>query len=104
MIDDDLFIPTNIYKVFEELKRGGVFGEVGVLCYRPQVCTARTKRLSQLLRLNRSSLLNILQANIGDGTIIMNNLVQVFILVFVSSLANQLLAKIDDYPLLFCPV
>ncbi|XP_057810433.1 potassium channel AKT1-like [Salvia miltiorrhiza] len=62
--------------VFEELKRGGVCGEVGVLCYRPQVCTVRTKRLSQLLRLSRSSLLNMLQANIGDGTIIMNNLVQ----------------------------
>ncbi|KAH6774261.1 K+ transporter 1 [Perilla frutescens var. frutescens] len=59
-----------------ELKTGGVCGEVGVLCYRPQVFTARTKRLSQLLRLNRSSLLNMLQANIGDGTIIMNNLVQ----------------------------
>lgn len=87
-----------LHKIFEELKRGGVFGEVGVLCYRPQVCTARTKRLSQLLRLNRSSLLNILQANIGDGTTIMNNLVQVFIMVHL--LANQMV-QIDDYPLLF---
>ncbi|KAF4367025.1 hypothetical protein G4B88_016737 [Cannabis sativa] len=38
--------------------------------------TVRTKRLSQLLRLNRTSFLNIVQANVGDGTIIINNLLQ----------------------------
>jgi hypothetical protein len=37
----------------------------------------RTKRLSQLLRMNRTSFLNIVQANVGDGTIIMNNFLQV---------------------------
>jgi hypothetical protein len=37
----------------------------------------RTKRLSQLLRLNRTAFLNIVQANVGDGTIIVNNLLQV---------------------------
>lgn len=60
-----------------EAKQGEIFGEIGVLCYRPQPLTVRTKRLSQLLRLNRTSFLNIVQANIGDGTIIMNNLRQV---------------------------
>ncbi|TYH12488.1 hypothetical protein ES288_A06G071100v1 [Gossypium darwinii] len=34
------------------------------------------KRLCQLLRLNRTTFLNIIQANVGDGTIIMNNLLQ----------------------------
>ncbi|KAI3454037.1 hypothetical protein Pfo_010700 [Paulownia fortunei] len=63
-------------QVVGDCKTGDVCGEVGVLCYRPQLFTVRTKRLSQLLRLNRTALLNILQANVGDGTIIMNNLLQ----------------------------
>ncbi|KAL2236942.1 UNVERIFIED_CONTAM: Potassium channel AKT1 [Sesamum indicum] len=63
-------------RVVGELRTGDVCGEVGVLCYRPQIFTVRTKRLSQLLRLNRTALMNILQANIGDGTIIMNNLLE----------------------------
>lgn len=56
---------------------GDVIGEIGMLCYRPQPFTVRTKRLSQLLRLNRTAFLNIVQANVGDGTIIMNNFLQV---------------------------
>ncbi|MQL88867.1 hypothetical protein Taro_021439 [Colocasia esculenta] len=63
-------------KVLREAKAGDVFGEIGVLCYRPQLLSARTKRLCQLLRLNRTSFLNIIQANVEDGTKIMNNLLQ----------------------------
>ncbi|OIT08427.1 PREDICTED: potassium channel AKT1-like [Nicotiana attenuata] len=63
-------------QVIGELKTGDVCGEVGVLCYRPQLFTVRTKRTSQLLRLDRTSFFNIVKANIGDGTIIMNNLLQ----------------------------
>ncbi|XP_076909501.1 potassium channel AKT1-like isoform X1 [Bidens hawaiensis] len=59
-----------------EAKAGELCGEIGVLCYRPQLFTVRTKRLSQLLRLNRTTFLSIIQANIGDGTIIMNNLLK----------------------------
>lgn len=66
-----------ILQVIREAKKGDVFGEIGVLCYRPQLFTVRTKRLCQLLRLNRTSFLNIVQSNVGDGTIIMNNLLQV---------------------------
>ncbi|KAK9141627.1 hypothetical protein Syun_011027 [Stephania yunnanensis] len=62
--------------VVGEAKAGDIIGEIGVLCYRPQLFTVRTKRLSQLLRLNRTSFLSIVQANVGDGTIIMNNLLQ----------------------------
>ncbi|KAK4435797.1 Potassium channel AKT1 [Sesamum alatum] len=72
----DLYILVNGAVVVGELTTGDVCGEVGVLCYRPQVFTVRSKRLSQLLRLNRNALMNILQANIGDGTIIMNNLLE----------------------------
>ncbi|PSR84537.1 Potassium channel like [Actinidia chinensis var. chinensis] len=63
-------------QVIGEAKTGDLCGEIGVLCYRPQLFTVRTKRLSQLLRMNRATFLNIVQANVGDGTIIMNNLLQ----------------------------
>ncbi|CAM8961567.1 unnamed protein product [Rhodiola kirilowii] len=73
----DLIVHSNgIEQIVGELKTGDVCGEIGVLCYRPQLFTVRTKRLSQLLRLNRTAFLNLLQANVGDGTIIMNNLLQ----------------------------
>ncbi|CAI0416758.1 unnamed protein product [Linum tenue] len=65
-----------IEHVVGEARTGDVVGEIGVLCYRPQLFTVRTKRLSQLLRLNRTSFLNLIQANVGDGTIIMNNVLQ----------------------------
>uniref|UniRef100_A0A5B7AUC1 Potassium channel n=1 Tax=Davidia involucrata TaxID=16924 RepID=A0A5B7AUC1_DAVIN len=73
----DLITQKNgIEQVVGELNTGDVCGEIGVLCYRPQLFTVRTKRLSQLLRLNRTAFLNIVKANVGDGTIIMNNLLQ----------------------------
>lgn len=71
---------NGVEQVIGEARPGDLCGEIGVLCYRPQLFTVRTKRLSQLLRLNRTTFLNIVQANVGDGTIIMNNLLQVFIL------------------------
>ncbi|KAF9662160.1 hypothetical protein SADUNF_Sadunf18G0024400 [Salix dunnii] len=63
-------------QVVGEAATGDVIGEIGLLCYRPQLFTFRTKRLSQLLRLNRTAFLNIVQSNVGDGTVIMNNLLQ----------------------------
>uniref|UniRef100_A0ACD5VJM7 Uncharacterized protein n=3 Tax=Avena sativa TaxID=4498 RepID=A0ACD5VJM7_AVESA len=57
-------------------KSGDVVGEIGVLCYRPQIFTVRTRSLCQLLRMNRTAFLSIVQSNVGDGTIIMNNLIQ----------------------------
>ncbi|TVU35773.1 hypothetical protein EJB05_17676, partial [Eragrostis curvula] len=57
-------------------KSGDAVGEIGVLCYRPQLFTVRTKSLCQLLRMNRTAFLSIVQSNVGDGTIIMNNLIQ----------------------------
>ncbi|XP_061356258.1 potassium channel AKT1-like [Gastrolobium bilobum] len=73
----DLIIKKNgIEQVVGEAKTGDVVGETGVLCYRPQLFTVRTKRLSQLLRLNRTAFLNLAHSNVGDGTIIMNNFLQ----------------------------
>uniref|UniRef100_J3MIY7 Potassium channel n=1 Tax=Oryza brachyantha TaxID=4533 RepID=J3MIY7_ORYBR len=57
-------------------RSGEVVGEIGVLCYRPQLFTARTRSLCQLLRLERTAFLRIIQSNIADGTIVMNNLIQ----------------------------
>ncbi|XP_047165829.1 potassium channel KAT3-like [Vigna umbellata] len=50
------------------------FGEIGVLYQIPQPFTVRTTELSQILRLNKTSLMNVLQANPGDAQIIMDNL------------------------------
>ncbi|QCD76988.1 potassium voltage-gated channel Eag-related subfamily H member 6 [Vigna unguiculata] len=50
------------------------FGEIGVLYQIPQPFTVRTTELSQILRLNKTSLMNVLQANPGEAQIIMDNL------------------------------
>ncbi|XXG67707.1 hypothetical protein AAC387_Pa06g0984 [Persea americana] len=55
---------------------GEMFGEIGVLCHRPQPFTARTRELCQILRLNRTPLMNIIQANTEDGSIIISNFLQ----------------------------
>ncbi|KAJ7978863.1 Potassium channel like [Quillaja saponaria] len=73
---DLLVLKNGVEQVVGEAKTGDLCGEIGVLCYRPQLFTVRTKRLSQLLRLNRTTFLNVVQSNVGDGTIIMNNLLQ----------------------------
>ncbi|CAL9152153.1 unnamed protein product, partial [Musa hybrid cultivar] len=57
-------------------KTGDVAGEIGVLCCRPQAFTARTRSLCQLLRLNRTTFLSVVRSNVGDGTTIVNNLLQ----------------------------
>ncbi|KAF3774131.1 Potassium channel [Nymphaea thermarum] len=59
-----------------DARAGDVIGEIGVLCYRPQLFTVRTRRLCQLLRMNRTTFLNIVQSNAGDGTIILRNFLQ----------------------------
>ncbi|KAL2346750.1 hypothetical protein Fmac_000750 [Flemingia macrophylla] len=63
-------------QVVGEVASGDLVGEIGVLCYRPQVVTIRTKRLSQILRLNRTTFLNLVHSTLGDGTIIVINFLQ----------------------------
>uniref|UniRef100_A0A6N2ML93 Potassium channel n=1 Tax=Salix viminalis TaxID=40686 RepID=A0A6N2ML93_SALVM len=73
---DLLAMNNGVEQAVWEAETGDLCGEIGVLCHRPQLFTVRTKRLSQLLRLNRHAFLNIVRGNVGDGTIIMNNLLQ----------------------------
>uniref|UniRef100_A0A3Q7IRQ1 Potassium channel n=1 Tax=Solanum lycopersicum TaxID=4081 RepID=A0A3Q7IRQ1_SOLLC len=40
---------------------GDVCGEVGIVCCKPQLLTVRTKRISQLLRLDRTSFFNMVK-------------------------------------------
>ncbi|KAF5752744.1 potassium channel KAT1 [Tripterygium wilfordii] len=61
-------------KVIRKATAEDLFGEVGVLYQKPQPFTARTTEISQILRLNRSSLTNTIQTNMEDGRVIMNNL------------------------------
>nr|DAD33865.1 TPA_asm: hypothetical protein HUJ06_012716 [Nelumbo nucifera] len=63
-------------QVLQKENAGEMFGEIGVLRHRRQPFTVRTTELSQILRLNKNSLINIIQANREDGNIIMNNLFQ----------------------------
>ncbi|CAN4080198.1 unnamed protein product [Withania somnifera] len=53
---------------------GELFGEIGVLFGRPQPFSVRTTEISQILRLSRTALMNILRANPEDERIVMNNL------------------------------
>ncbi|KAK1434704.1 hypothetical protein QVD17_00453 [Tagetes erecta] len=71
-----LVMKNGVEHVICEARPGELCGEIGVLCYKPQLFTVRTKRLSQLLRLNRTTFLNIVQTHVGDGTIIMDNLLK----------------------------
>lgn len=71
---------TNIYapkQIIGKAIAGEIFGEIGVLCGRPQPFSVRTTEISQILRLNRTTLMNILRANPEDERIIMNNLLLV---------------------------
>ncbi|KAI8525836.1 hypothetical protein RHMOL_Rhmol13G0261900 [Rhododendron molle] len=53
---------------------GDIFGEIGVLCNRPQPFTVRTAEISQILRLNKTILMKLIRANTEDGDTIMSNL------------------------------
>ncbi|THU64974.1 hypothetical protein C4D60_Mb01t32200 [Musa balbisiana] len=72
----DFYILVTGTLIVQVAKKGDVLGEIGVLCYRPQLFTVRTRSLCQLLRLNRNVFHSIIQSNIGDGTIIINNFLQ----------------------------
>jgi CRP-like cAMP-binding protein len=56
---------------------GDVVGEIGVLCYMPQPFTVRSRKLSQLLRLDRAVFMNVVQSFKEDGQRIVDNLLQV---------------------------
>ncbi|XP_010540569.1 PREDICTED: potassium channel KAT3-like isoform X2 [Tarenaya hassleriana] len=53
---------------------GDTFGEIGVLCNVMQPFTVRTSKLCQILRLERSSLMNLMRENMEDGCKVVKNL------------------------------
>ncbi|KAH7279862.1 hypothetical protein KP509_37G041000 [Ceratopteris richardii] len=68
-----------IYKDAEEqhhglAREGDVIGEIGALCCMPQPVIARSKSVSQVLRINRSCFLNVIRGNTADGQIVIYNL------------------------------
>lgn len=66
-------------QVLKKAVAGEMVGEIGVLCNRPQPYTVQTTEISQILRLNRTTLMNIIRANAEFGRIIMNNFYQVYL-------------------------
>ncbi|KAM0922045.1 hypothetical protein ACQ4PT_006451 [Festuca glaucescens] len=64
-------------QVYGKATEGGLLGEIGVLCNKPQTFTFRTTKLSQVLRISRPKLVDIIQENAEDGEIIRINLQQV---------------------------
>ncbi|KAL6547931.1 hypothetical protein OROHE_009636 [Orobanche hederae] len=99
----ELLVSKNkVEQVYGEAKTGDLCGE-----YRPQLFTVRTKRLGQLLHLNRATFLSIVQANVGDGTIFLNNLPQHLkelkdpvmegVLVKTENMLDTSPAHLDDY-------
>ncbi|XP_047056823.1 potassium channel KAT3-like [Lolium rigidum] len=64
-------------RVCGKTTEGGLLGEIGVLCNKPQTFTFRTTKLSQVLRISRPKLMDIIQENAEDGEIIRLNLQQV---------------------------
>lgn len=56
---------------------GDVIGEIGVLSYMPQPFTVRSRKLSQLLRIDRTVFMSVVQSFQEDGQRIVDNLLQV---------------------------
>ena len=69
---------------------GDMFGEIGVLCYRPQPFTVKTTELSQILRISRTSLMSAMHVHAEDGRAIMNNLFKVCDLKIIFYLCMEL--------------
>ncbi|KZV48331.1 hypothetical protein F511_29248 [Dorcoceras hygrometricum] len=63
-------------QIIEKVCKGDMFGEIGVLCRKPQPYGARTTEVSHILRLKSSAFLNVLRENPADESIVMNNLFQ----------------------------
>jgi potassium channel len=66
-----------MFQVYGKAAEGELLGEVGVMSNKPQPFTFRTTRLSQILRIARSKLMDIMRENGEDGQIIRSNFQQV---------------------------
>ncbi|KAH7437263.1 hypothetical protein KP509_05G062800 [Ceratopteris richardii] len=52
---------------------GDIIGEIGALVNKPQTLTIRSKTLCQVLHINQTTFLNIIQGNTIDGQIVFDN-------------------------------
>uniref|UniRef100_A0A1D1Y559 Potassium channel n=1 Tax=Anthurium amnicola TaxID=1678845 RepID=A0A1D1Y559_9ARAE len=62
--------------VLGALGTGSIFGETSALCNRPQTHTFRTRKLSQLLRVRQTTLIEAMQTKHEDSIIIIRNFLQ----------------------------
>ena len=76
---------------------GEVIGEMGALCCQPQPFTVRSKKLSQLLRINRTAFMSIMQGNIMDGQTVIDNLYQVSFCNIFNIVNSQLLSTFSYF-------
>lgn len=67
------------------LKSKDIFGEISALCGRPHFCNFRTKTLSQLLRLNKKTLIDALQTKQEDCKVVLKNLIKVTTILHVDT-------------------
>ncbi|CAL4947379.1 unnamed protein product [Urochloa decumbens] len=63
-------------QIYGKAAEGEVLGEIGVMSNKPQPFTFRTTKLSQILRVSRSKLMDIMQENRDDGQTIRSNFQQ----------------------------
>lgn len=64
-------------QIYGRTGAGDSFGEIGIFSDCPQPYTARTSSLSQILRLSKTTLANIMKENVKDSQIIRENLLKV---------------------------
>eukprot|EP01018_Ginkgo_biloba_P000292 Gb_06791 [translate_table: standard] len=72
----DLYIVVSGAVLLESVEAGDVIGEMGILFNIPQPFTARTRKLSQFLRLNKNVFRGLMQSKVADGRTIVTNLLQ----------------------------
>ena len=70
---DVLTMKDESEQVLLTTRAGDVVGEIGVLCSVPQPFTVRSRKLSQLLCVDRASFLNVVQSFPEDGQRVMDN-------------------------------
>lgn len=66
-----------MFQVYGKAAEGELLGEIGIMSNKSQPFTFRTTKLSQILRIGRSKLMDIMQENGEDGQIIRSNFQQV---------------------------
>ncbi|KAJ1278740.1 hypothetical protein BS78_04G101900 [Paspalum vaginatum] len=89
-------------RVYGKVEEGEMFGEVGALYNIPQPFTCRTAALSQLLRISKIRLTEIIQEHREDSNIVMNNLLQKLKLQEILPELNQLDQRLMNRYEQFC--